>query len=78
MNKYLKIPCTTKSVIDEIKKMCSDYINKETSEDEIKEYLVFWKENCGDIFYKDGDLNPTVKLRIGSKRTQIIEIILKN
>lgn len=78
MNKYLKIPCTTKSVIEEIKKMCADYTNKETTEAEIKEYLLFWKNNCGDVFYKEESLNPTVKSRIGSKRIKIIENILNS
>lgn len=78
MNKYLRIPCTTKAVIEEIKKMCTDYTKKESTESEIKEYLLFWKSNCGDIFYKNNTLNPTVKSRIGAKRIKIIESILNS
>lgn len=76
-DKYLKMPTTTKVVIEEIKKMCSDYLDKKSSEEEIRQYLLYWKNHCGNIFYDDGLLNSTVKVRIGAKRVKIINSILK-
>lgn len=77
-NRYLKMPCTTKMVIEEIKKMCTDYIDRKVSEEEIKSYLLYWQKHCNSAFCEDGTLNPTVKTRIGAKREKIINSILNH
>ena len=77
-SKYLKYPPTVKALINEIKKICDDYINKEISEEVVKEFVDSWITHLGKNFYHDGEFNTTVKARIGAKRMMLLKTIIED
>lgn len=76
-SKYLKYPSSIKALIVEIKKLCDDYTNKKITENEVKEFIDCWIYYFGENFYFNGEFNPTVKARIGSKRMKLIKSIIE-
>lgn len=75
--KYVEFPKTILSLANELKKICDDYFNKTLSLKELEELLVFYKDNNTNKLLKDNRLNPTVKLKVGKTRAELINKVLE-
>lgn len=79
MNKYdyIKHPTSVKILIQELKKICDDYIARNTSEDVLRYYVQYWATDSGSLLFNGNEgFNPTVQQRIGSKRLKLVNQML--
>lgn len=72
----LKNPTTVKLLASQIISACDSYITLKMSEKQFKELITHYASQHGKkLFSKDG-LNPTVAIRIGKKRVELVKIML--
>jgi uncharacterized protein (TIGR04540 family) len=79
MNKYdyIKHPTSVKILIQELKRICDDYIARNTPEDVLRYYVQYWATDSGRFLFNGNDgFNPTVQQRIGSKRLKLVNQML--
>ena len=52
MNKYdyIKHPTSVKILIQELKRICDDYIARRTPEDVLQYYVQYWATDSGDFY----------------------------
>ena len=73
----LRNPTTVKLLAQEIKAASDAYISKQLSEKEFRELILHFAINHGKkLFCSSGSLNPTVQNRIGSKRCELVELMI--
>lgn len=74
----LRNPTSVKLLAREIIIACDAYIAKQMDESEYRELIVYYATYHGKkLFGLNGDLNPTVRDRIGRKRCGLVELMLK-
>ncbi|MGF7186263.1 uncharacterized protein (TIGR04540 family) [Desulfitispora alkaliphila] len=74
----LRNPTTVKLLAKELILASDAYIAKQMDEIEYRELIVYYATYHGKkLFAPNGNLNPTVKDRIGRKRCGLVEVILK-
>lgn len=72
----LKNPTTVKLLADQIVRACDSYIALKIPEKQFRELITHYASQHGrKLFSKDG-LNPTVTIRIGKKRVELVKIML--
>jgi uncharacterized protein (TIGR04540 family) len=72
----LKNPTTVKLLARQIIIACDSYVALKMSEKQLRELITHYASQHGKkLFSKDG-LNPTVAIRIGKKRTELVNIML--
>lgn len=72
----LKNPTTVKSLASQIIAACDNYIALKMPEKQFRELITYYASQHGKkLFSKDG-LNPTVAIRIGKKRSELVKIML--
>lgn len=72
----LKNPTTVKLLASQIISACDSYIALKMPEKQFRELLIHYASQHGKkLFSKDG-LNPTVAIRIGKKRVELVKIML--
>lgn len=72
----LKNPTTVKLLASQIISACDSYIALKMPEKQFKELITHYASQHGKkLFSKDG-LNPTVAIRIGKKRVELVKIML--
>lgn len=72
----LKNPTTVKLLASQIILACDSYIALKMTEKQFRELIMHYASQHGKkLFSKDG-LNPTVAIRIGKKRAELVKIML--
>jgi uncharacterized protein (TIGR04540 family) len=72
----LKNPTTVKLLANQIISACDNYISLKMPEKQFRELITHYASQHGrKLFSKDG-LNPTVAIRIGKKRVELVKIML--
>lgn len=72
----LKNPTTVKLLANQIIMACDSYIALKMPEKQFRELITHYASQHGKkLFSKDG-LNPTIGIRIGKKRVELVGIIL--
>lgn len=74
---YNMFPRTIKSLIIELKKAFNDLHSFKLSPEEFSSLIISWANNVENKFITNNSINPTVKLRLGIKKTQLLTKILK-
>lgn len=74
---YLKYPKNIKDLAFEIKRLVDDYWARACSEKDLKEAIMYYGLHEGKKLFKANELNPTIRLIIGAKRTEIVERMLE-
>ena len=75
----LKNPTTIKLLAQQIKAACDAYISREMKEKDFRELILHYATYHGKkLFCASGSLNPTVINRIGKKRCELVELMLKD
>ncbi len=75
----LKNPTTIKLLAQQIKAASDAYISKKMKEEDFRELIFHYATYHGKkLFSASGSLNPTVINRIGKKRCELVELILKD
>jgi|GEM_PF-639512 len=72
----LKNPTTVKLLASQVILACDGYIALKIPEKQFRELITHYASKHGNkLFSKDG-LNPTVAIRIGKKRAELVNIML--
>jgi uncharacterized protein (TIGR04540 family) len=72
----LKNPTTVKLLASQLILACDSYIALRITENQLRELITHYASQHGKkLFSKDG-LNPTVAIRIGKKREELVNIML--
>lgn len=73
----LRNPATVKGLAIEIIKACDYYISLKLSEKELRSLIWHYAQNHGNKFFSLQNLNPTLQNRIGKRRAELVEEMLK-
>lgn len=76
MMDILKNPTTVKLLANQIISACDNYIALKISEKQFKELIFHYASQHGKKLFSKNGLNPTVTIRIGKKRVELVEIML--
>jgi len=77
-DKYIKYPTTVKTLIQELIRICDDYIARKTNEDELRYFIQYWANNAGEMMFAPGnEFNPTLKQRVGTKRLKLVSKMME-
>ncbi|NMB96998.1 MAG: TIGR04540 family protein [Clostridiaceae bacterium] len=75
----LKNPTTIKLLAQQIKAASDAYISKKMKEKDFRDLILYYATYHGKkLFSASGSLNPTVINRIGKKRCELVELMLKD
>lgn len=72
MEPIIKNPKSIKGLADEIKRVCDAYWGREMTESEAKGYIEYWANKENRKFFRGPEINPTIKIKIGKKREELI------
>lgn len=72
MNDIIRNPKSIKSLANEIILVCDNYWSRQLSENEAKEFIVYWSKHEGIKLFKGKELNTTITKIIGKKRIELI------
>lgn len=72
----LRNPKSIRSLAMEIRKLLDGYWSREITEDDVNSYITFWAETEKDKLFKNNDINPTIKILIAKKRTELLKKLL--
>ena len=72
----LKNPTTVKLLASQIILACDDYIALKMTEKQFKELIAHYASHHGKKLFSKNGLNPTVTIRIGKKRAELVNIML--
>lgn len=72
----LKNPTTVKLLASQIIIACDDYISLKMPEKQFKELIMHYASQHGKKLFSKGGLNPTIAIRIGKKRLELVNIML--
>lgn len=72
----LKNPTTVKLLASQIIIACDDYISLKMPEKQFKELIMYYASQHGKKLFSNDGLNPTITIRIGKKRLELINIML--
>ena len=73
---FLKNPTTVKMLAAQIIKACDNYIALKIPEKQLKDLITYYAAQHGKKLFSHASLNPTIKNRIGKKRTELVNIML--
>lgn len=74
---YIKHPTTVKVLIQELKRICDNYIGRKVNEEELRYYIQYWAAHEGALLFSGHEsFNHTVVQRIGSKRLKLVQKML--
>ncbi|AEV69236.1 TIGR04540 family protein [Acetivibrio clariflavus] len=75
----LRNPKTVKLLAEQIKAASDAYISKQMNEKVFQELILLYATYHGKkLFSASGSLNPTVINRIGKKRCEVVELMLRD
>jgi uncharacterized protein (TIGR04540 family) len=75
----LRNPTTVKLLAQQIKAASDAYISRKIKEKEYRELILYYATYHGKkLFSASGSLNPTVVNRIGKKRCELVELMLRD
>ena len=72
----LKNPTTVKSLAIQLIEACDAYIGLKMPEKQFKELITHYASQHGKKLFSHKGLNPTIFIRIGKKRVELINIML--
>jgi len=72
----LKNPTTVKMLASQLITACDSYVTLKMTEKQFKELITHYASLHGKKLFSKDRLNPTVALRIGKKRVELIQIML--
>ena len=72
----LKNPTTVKLLASQIILACDSYIALKITEKQLGELITHYAYQHGKKFFSKDGLNPTVAIRIGKKRAELVNIML--
>lgn len=72
----LKNPTTVKLLANQIILACDGYIALKMTEKQFRELITHYASQHGKKLFAKNGLNPTVTIRIGKKRAELINIML--
>ncbi len=75
---FIKHPKTIVSLSDEIKKACDAYWDREISDEELREILLYWSDKEKDKLFVDNEYRPLIVRLIGKRRRDLLDTILKD
>lgn len=73
----LKNPTTVKLLAVQIITACDKYISMNLTEKELKELVFYYATQHGKKLFSINGFNPTIVNRIGKKRLELMNIMLK-
>ncbi len=73
---FLKNPTTVKLLANQIILACDGYIALEITEKQFRELIMHYGSQHGKKLFSKEGLNPTVAIRIGKKRAELVNIML--
>lgn len=71
---YIRQPKTINQLASQVVKICDDYWDGLISETFLRDYLEYTAKNAGLV--EGNDLNITVNIKIGKRRTRLVKAIL--
>ncbi|HOM35400.1 MAG TPA: TIGR04540 family protein [Clostridia bacterium] len=75
----LRNPTTIKLLAQQIKTASDAYVSRRITEKEYRELILYYATYHGKkLFSLSGSLNPTVVNRIGKKRCELVELMLRD
>ncbi|HHW47738.1 MAG TPA: TIGR04540 family protein [Clostridiaceae bacterium] len=75
----LKNPTTVKLLAQQIKAASDAYISRKMIEKDFRDLILYYATYHGKkLFSKSGNLNTTVVNRIGKKRCELVELMLRD
>ena len=72
----LKNPTTVKMLATQLIIACDSYIALKMPEKQFKELITYYASQHGKKLFSREGLNPTVTIRIGKKRVELVQIML--
>jgi uncharacterized protein (TIGR04540 family) len=72
----LKNPATVKSLAIQLIEACDAYIASKMPEKQFKELITHYASQHGKKLFSHKGLNPTIIIRIGKKRVELVNIML--
>lgn len=72
----LKNPTTVKMLATQLIIACDSYIALKMTEKQFKELITHYASQHGKKLFSKEGLNPTVTIRIGKKRVELVRIML--
>lgn len=73
----LKNPTTVKLLAVQIIKACNEYISLKLTEKQFRELLFHYASQHGKKLFSIKGINPTIVNRIGKKKLELVNIMLK-
>lgn len=73
---FFKNPTTVKLMAAQIIKACDSYIGLKIPEKQLRELIIHYASQHGKKLFSHNGLNPTIKNRIGKKRSELVNIML--
>lgn len=74
---FIRHPKTRAELAYELKKACDAYWGREISEIELKEIIYHWALKENKKLFLGQDINPTIKIKIGVKRLDLLNNMLE-
>ena len=75
-NNYMQYPTTVKALAAEIKTACNDYNNRQITNEQIREVILWYATKQPNLLFSGDKLNPTVEYIIGKKRVRLVNELL--
>lgn len=72
----LKNPTTVKSLAIQLIEACDTYVALKMPEKQFKELIIHYASQHGKKLFSHNGLNPTITIRIGKKRVELVNIML--
>ena len=72
----LKNPTTVKLLAIQLIEACDAYIASKMPEKQLKELIIHYASQHGKKLFSCNGLNPTIIIRIGKKRVELVNIML--
>lgn len=75
---YIAYPSTILELTKELIKIIDDYRARKLTNAEVSEIILFYAENDPEKLFDTSDYNITIKRKVGKKRLDIIDTLLKD
>lgn len=72
MEEIIKNPKTIKSLANEIISVCNNYWSRKLSEENAKNYILYWSKHESKKLFKGNHLNSTITKIVGKKRVDLL------
>lgn len=72
----LKNPVTVKQLASQLIIACDNYISQKIPEKQFRELITYYATRHGKKLFARNGFNPTVVIKIGKKRVELVKIML--